>query len=250
MSSEKPKKTASCLLRQLFVHSTRKAQSWVNEVSENIIVGDDVRVKSNQKKGIVAFVGETKFAKGRHLGIVFEDAIGQNDGTIDGVQYFKCAALHAAFIRKDEVEKINKKTQSSIPSYSRNSSDSGICDEDGELNIGDRVQIEGFLRFSGTTEFGATWYGVEINGSSSRYSTSFDSSDGSTAIKSRVGTSRCTGATKFGCTWYEVEGAGDESFLTFDLSDDSSVIKSKPACQDAVSTQLRFSIGLHKVYTY
>ena len=70
MSSEKLKKTASCLLRQLFVHSTRKAQSWVNEVSENIIVGDDVRVKSNQKKGIVAFVGETKFAKGRQPRVI------------------------------------------------------------------------------------------------------------------------------------------------------------------------------------
>ena len=159
-------------------NSARGTRSGVSGVSDKVMIGDNVKITSSQKKGIVLFVGETKFAKGTWIGVVLEDATGKNDGSIGGVRYFTCPALHGVFVKEDKLEKINKKLKSgtaNTPSVSRNdsamSTDSGVGVEDVELNIGDQVQINsasgiriGTLRFIGPTEFAkGTWCGVELN---------------------------------------------------------------------------------------
>ena len=41
------------------------------------------------KCGRIAFLGETKFAPGEWAGVVLDDALGKNDGSVGGVEYFK-----------------------------------------------------------------------------------------------------------------------------------------------------------------
>ncbi len=41
------------------------------------------------KKGRIAFLGETRFAPGEWAGVELDEALGKNDGTVGGVQYFK-----------------------------------------------------------------------------------------------------------------------------------------------------------------
>ena len=161
----------------------RGTRSGVSGISEKVMIGDNVMITSSQKKGIVLFVGETKFAKGTWIGVVLEDTTGKNDGSIGGVRYFTCPALRGVFVKEDKLEKTNKKPKSSAantPSISRNdsamSTDSGVGVEDGDLTIGDQVQISsvsgyriGTLQFIGTTEFAkGTWCGIELNEASGK----------------------------------------------------------------------------------
>lgn len=39
--------------------------------------------------GIVAFVGNTKFAPGKWVGVVLDEPCGRNNGTVEGIAYFK-----------------------------------------------------------------------------------------------------------------------------------------------------------------
>ena len=41
------------------------------------------------KPGTVAFVGLTKFAAGEWVGVNLDESQGKNDGTVQGVSYFK-----------------------------------------------------------------------------------------------------------------------------------------------------------------
>lgn len=158
-------------------NAARGTRSGVSGISDKVMIGDSVRITSSQKKGIIQFVGETRFAKGIWIGVVLEDATGKNDGSIGGVRYFSCPALRGVFVKEDKLEKIDKKSKSissNTSLISRNdsalSTDSGVG-EDGDLNIGDTVQISstagtrtGILRFIGITEFAkGNWCGIELN---------------------------------------------------------------------------------------
>ncbi len=41
------------------------------------------------KPGKIEFLGETKFAPGEWAGVVLDEAVGKNDGSVAGVSYFK-----------------------------------------------------------------------------------------------------------------------------------------------------------------
>lgn len=47
----------------------------------------------------VQFVGNTHFATGDWVGVVFDEALGKNDGSVQGQRYFDCPAGHGMFIR-------------------------------------------------------------------------------------------------------------------------------------------------------
>ncbi|XP_060894922.1 CAP-Gly domain-containing linker protein 1 isoform X6 [Labrus mixtus] len=69
---------------------------------ENFQVGDRVWVNGN-KPGYIQFLGETQFAPGQWAGIVLDEAIGKNDGSVAGVRYFQCEALRGIFTRPSKL---------------------------------------------------------------------------------------------------------------------------------------------------
>ncbi|XP_041754782.1 CAP-Gly domain-containing linker protein 1 isoform X3 [Coregonus clupeaformis] len=67
-------------------------------------VGEKVWVNGN-KPGYVHFLGGTQFAPGQWAGIVLDEAIGKNDGSVAGVQYFQCEDGRGIFTRPSKLTK-------------------------------------------------------------------------------------------------------------------------------------------------
>ncbi|XP_056391212.1 protein lava lamp isoform X2 [Hyla sarda] len=67
-------------------------------------VGEHVWVNGN-KPGFIQFLGETQFAPGQWAGIVLDEAIGKNDGSVAGVRYFQCEALRGIFTRPSKLSR-------------------------------------------------------------------------------------------------------------------------------------------------
>ena len=61
-------------------------------------IGQTVELTDGQTAS-VQFVGHTSFAPGDWVGIVFDEAIGKNDGSVQGQRYFECPTGHGMFIR-------------------------------------------------------------------------------------------------------------------------------------------------------
>ncbi|KAM4576946.1 CAP-Gly domain-containing linker protein 1 isoform 4-T4 [Odontesthes bonariensis] len=69
---------------------------------EDFQVGERVWVNGN-KPGYIQFLGETQFAPGQWAGIVLDEPIGKNDGSVAGVRYFQCEALRGIFTRPSKL---------------------------------------------------------------------------------------------------------------------------------------------------
>ncbi len=70
-------------------------------------------VEVHGMRGTVRFVGSTKFATGRWVGLELEAATGKNDGSVQGERYFTCKSNYGMFVRASQI-----KTIVSIPSSS------------------------------------------------------------------------------------------------------------------------------------
>lgn len=57
--------------------------------------------------GTVKFVGKTSFCDGLWVGVKLDDNLGKNDGSVQGVRYFTCAAGHGVFLRPNAVTVID-----------------------------------------------------------------------------------------------------------------------------------------------
>ena len=67
-------------------------------------VGDTVLY--NGKVGTVRFAGTTEFKEGIWVGIELNEPVGKNDGSVLGVQYFKCPPKFGLFALPHKVQKI------------------------------------------------------------------------------------------------------------------------------------------------
>lgn len=82
-----------------------KASSETPDAAEEFKVGDRVWVNGN-KPGYVQFLGETQFAPGQWAGIVLDEPIGKNDGSVAGVRYFQSDPLRGIFTRPSKLSRV------------------------------------------------------------------------------------------------------------------------------------------------
>ncbi|XP_065595288.1 CAP-Gly domain-containing linker protein 1 isoform X4 [Cyrtonyx montezumae] len=87
-SSEKSSSTTTADAHDDFVDDFRVGERvWVN----------------GSKPGFIQFLGETQFAPGQWAGIVLDEPIGKNDGSVAGVRYFQCEPLRGIFTRPSKL---------------------------------------------------------------------------------------------------------------------------------------------------
>lgn len=76
------------------------------KASEKIKIGDRCEVQLRgcpPRRGMVSFIGETKFQEGIWVGVTYDEPVGKNDGAVSGVRYFHCNDKHGGFVRPVDV---------------------------------------------------------------------------------------------------------------------------------------------------
>ncbi|CAH8286607.1 unnamed protein product [Schistosoma turkestanicum] len=85
----------------------RLAELQEKQNAESLSVGSrcEVRVPGQPtKRGVIEFIGQTKFKPGYWIGVRYDEPLGRNDGSIDGVRYFQCPEKYGAFVKPQYVE--------------------------------------------------------------------------------------------------------------------------------------------------
>lgn len=80
----------------------------ISEEGDDILgdytVGEQVWV-NGVKPGVIAYLGETQFAPGQWAGVILNDLVGKNDGSVGGVRYFECQPLQGIFTRPSKLSR-------------------------------------------------------------------------------------------------------------------------------------------------
>lgn len=66
-------------------------------------VGDRVAIDEGSKVGILRYLGPTKFRQGVWAGVELDEALGKNDGSVDGERYFYCPPDHGIFVHPSKL---------------------------------------------------------------------------------------------------------------------------------------------------
>ncbi|XP_070591320.1 CAP-Gly domain-containing linker protein 2 isoform X2 [Erythrolamprus reginae] len=86
--------------------SEKLTGSKIAEVGDDFlgdfVMGERVWV-NGVKPGIIQYLGETQFAPGQWAGVVLDDPVGKNDGSVGGVRYFECQPLQGIFTRPSKL---------------------------------------------------------------------------------------------------------------------------------------------------
>lgn len=156
-------------------------------------IGDRVSI-DDIYEGTLKFYGVTKFARGLWAGIVLDYEKGKNNGSVNGIVYFKCLPFYGVFVLASRVKKMVEpsKTQQSASRNPVNVNKGKIeishissrlaenfkdLNENPVIKIGDRVRVInivderdvfGTIRFIGKVDFKTNseiskWYGIEID---------------------------------------------------------------------------------------
>lgn len=75
-----------------------KSDGVLSDNTDDFIVGDRVWV-NGRKSGYIQYLGETQFASGDWAGVVLDEPIGKNDGSVSGIRYFQCEPRRGVFAR-------------------------------------------------------------------------------------------------------------------------------------------------------
>lgn len=71
-------------------------------VSDDLVVGARCSVARDEsfgRRGTIAYVGSASFAPGPWVGVVYDEPVGKNDGSVQGVRYFTCAPQCGGMVR-------------------------------------------------------------------------------------------------------------------------------------------------------
>ncbi|KAJ8701829.1 hypothetical protein PTI98_000580 [Pleurotus ostreatus] len=71
-------------------------------MSSGPVVGSVVEIPAG--RGVVRFVGSTKFSPGNWIGVELYEQKGKNDGTVNGEAYFPCKPGYGMFVRPSQVK--------------------------------------------------------------------------------------------------------------------------------------------------
>nr|CAG4646578.1 EOG090X0DT2 [Macrothrix elegans] len=56
-----------------------------------------------KRRGVIKYIGKTKFKPGWWIGIQYDEPMGKNDGSVEGHRYFTCPAKYGAFVKPAHV---------------------------------------------------------------------------------------------------------------------------------------------------
>ncbi|CAJ1070070.1 CAP-Gly domain-containing linker protein 1 isoform X2 [Xyrichtys novacula] len=99
-----PGKTSPSSGTQKPVPPEKSPGGVTSPTQEDFQIGERVWVNGN-KPGYVQFIGGTQFAPGQWAGIVLDEPIGKNDGSVAGVRYFQCEDGRGIFTRPSKLSK-------------------------------------------------------------------------------------------------------------------------------------------------
>lgn len=103
-ASTAPKSSASGASSSSEKISSAQTSETQEEFIDDFRIGERVWVNGS-KPGFIQFLGETQFAPGQWAGIVLDEAIGKNDGSVAGVRYFQCEPLRGIFTRPSKLSR-------------------------------------------------------------------------------------------------------------------------------------------------
>ncbi|XP_044146500.1 CAP-Gly domain-containing linker protein 4 isoform X4 [Bufo gargarizans] len=163
-----------CDLSQISLPNYDNVPGNVSLQSSGLKLGDRVLI-AGKKVGTLRYCGPTRFATGQWAGIEMEEADGKNDGSVGGVQYFKCSPKHGLppFKKNSTFIQSNDESMNSLSSKKGLqppvlSSRGSLTSEQTEFQPGDRVLVVGqrlgTIRFYGKTSFApGYWCGIELD---------------------------------------------------------------------------------------
>ncbi|XP_032365626.1 CAP-Gly domain-containing linker protein 1-like [Etheostoma spectabile] len=96
--------TVLCAVGKAAVADKSAASASGGDAGESFQIGERVWVNGN-KPGYIQFLGEAEFALGQWAGIVLDEPIGKNDGSVAGVRYFQCKDLQGIFTRPSKLSR-------------------------------------------------------------------------------------------------------------------------------------------------
>ncbi|KAL5234768.1 hypothetical protein ACI65C_002178 [Semiaphis heraclei] len=171
----------------------------LTEDTDNFIIGNRIWV-GGTKPGQIAYIGETNFGNGDWAGVVLDEPIGKNDGSVGGTRYFQCGPKRGIFARltnltsaplgsvedsmvqnsfaatkplgfSTPMPKRQGSTVTATKTASKSICQTPITKSSSDLKIGDRVIISsgqgsklGVLRYRGATQFApGEWCGIELD---------------------------------------------------------------------------------------
>ncbi|UYV69631.1 CLIP1 [Cordylochernes scorpioides] len=159
MTTPKTSKLSTRQSASISVSNFSSSSHGTSEEGHNFSVGDRVWVNGT-KPGVIQYLGPTRFAAGEWAGIVLDQPLGKNNGTVDGIQYFQCDPLYGLF---SKTSKLAREPLNPFNNGAKTSSQ--------QLQLGKKVSLQtstgpkiGLLRYLGPTEFAAgEWAGIELD---------------------------------------------------------------------------------------